>query len=1453
MRGDRLSGDTGLTRAQALALALDRNLSVTAGAGTGKTRVLTRRFLRILQKARDVDALGARGGAPPKKIVAVTFTRKAANEMRERVAEAVTKEVRTAQQNGDDAGYAYWVQTRRELEEATIHTIHGLAARLVRMSALELGVDPKFRVVEGIDARLLVEEAISAVLADPPEDVRRALRELYVLRGPRDVRAFLRALVADRVHADSWADRMSTLGVEGMLDWLWQMVPVDPDEANGLLARVSDVHARLQAQIKVPPAEDAKAAGLLAVLSRCSPSSDPRQAVGTLWELVDWCTTKEGTWYKQANGATGPEREWKAMGLSGHNKEVFNELEEILEDVVGRLHGVPGEADRRMLALSWALAQVHGEVVARYEEMKRRRGLLDYHDLEALARRALARPGVADVLRRRIRYLLVDEFQDTNEDQWAILQALARSPLDGEDEEAQPGASAGAARDAPESGGWATAAELTGEAGNGADAHAPELASPGFELTPDKTDAQLQQEREQGQGQDPEPGPEQEQEQDDGSPMQLVELADAPEQAGDEPLGQDRLFIVGDAKQSIYSFRGADVTVYETSRDNVREANAFHGLDQDPPELDDVADGAKMGAFTEAECQGEVRLDRNFRSLPGLVAFTNRFFDRLLAPEDPGQRQRFEAQPGPLRVQRKGLDAAGGTETGRVRLLVTPRGFTDAVARGDLSAEEADRLGPARYQFARMVQDIRHRVDGPQQGRWVVSGPGRDDETGVESSRPARYQDVAVLLPRRTNLRLLEEQMRTHDVPYVVVGGRGFWSRQEVWDAVNLLAVIAEPQRDVELLSVLRSAFFAWTDEALALLAASDGASLWHRLNRVATGEEGWDPPSSFQGVPPEQVVQSIRRWQARAAATPAARLLMEIFTETPFMAALGAHAPQSSGRMAVENLEKLVSLVRQLEDRRGRSLVPLVRDLLSLAQDDAEEAEAVLPGEEEVGVRVMTVHAAKGLQFPIVYVAELDAVMQGGSLGEARGVEFDRHEGMPLYAFKARGEDGEAEDSFLNKQVRRRARLRSRAEYKRLLYVAATRAQDHLVLVGSSERLGPKPMRRPPTLKELHAGRSWMDWVERLLGLSPGVYEEILQDGERARRLSLTDHDDNQRDLDGEADGDADGDADDGTAATVEVDVGKVMLDAALPAASPAGEDPAGETGGEGTPVTVHPAPPSPVPQAVRVSPSQLLLYAQCKARFRYRVVEGMVEGWVGGVRSMAPPFGETFGSLLHRALASGATRDDPLPGLVQQRAVAMARRFHAEQGGWPAPERVVDLLRTHARQALQALTEELAPGAVLIESGVDAEVTPGVRVVGRLDRVHRDGDGRFVVVDLKTDSVPPGEEEQHAQDHGHDAQVLFYDAALRRAGHDTAPPALLYSATGRLVRVEHPVGGSERDIVAQLGRRVAATQRLDQPDPQELESLWPRSAPGPKTCKACGFWKDNGGPCDGVTVTGP
>jgi ATP-dependent helicase/nuclease subunit A len=307
----------------------------------------------------------------------------------------------------------------------------------------------------------------------------------------------------------------------------------------------------------------------------------------------------------------------------------------------------------------------------------------------------------------------------------------------------------------------------------------------------------------------------------------------------------------------------------------------------------------------------------------------------------------------------------------------------------------------------------------------------RDRDTGV--ARAARPADIAVLFRSRDSHREYEAALERRGVPTYVYKGLGFFEADEIQDAISLLRFLANPTSPLRAAAFLRSRIVRLSESAVIELRANLPGALVDAAPAPAI--ERLDPEDR---AVLDRVRAAIPRWLAEVDRVAPSELLDGILRETAY--AYETRGPRRA--QARENLKKLRALVRKVENRGYATLSRIAEFLDDLAVGD--ESNAVLDAHDAVSL--MTVHAAKGLEFPIVFVVNLNRGT-GGPRAPIR--VLDDGYGTPSVSI---GDfESEADED---------ASSREREETKRLLYVALTRARDRLYLGGVVKKGAFKPGR---------------------------------------------------------------------------------------------------------------------------------------------------------------------------------------------------------------------------------------------------------------------------------------------------------------------------------------------------------------------------------------------------------
>ena len=384
-------------------------------------------------------------------------------------------------------------------------------------------------------------------------------------------------------------------------------------------------------------------------------------------------------------------------------------------------------------------------------------------------------------------------------------------------------------------------------------------------------------------------------------------------------------------------------------------------------------------------------LTTNFRSAPSVLAPVNEVFDRLFL------RQPL-VQPANVRLEGDGRRPASGGETGVYLQVTTPRPGDDPFDAAEAARAEAEVLA-----------------------RWL-----REDLL----SRPGvRAGDVAFLFRTLTLADAYLDALRRYNVPYLIEGEKHFYRRQEVIDLVNVLRVLDHPHDHIALLGVMRSALGGLTDREVYDL---HEAGLFNYLHDTAMGT--WSHPRA-EGV--RRLYRRLAALHDTIAAVPLDRAVQLVFDHLPILelAAASLH-----GEQAVANLLKLKQTAAELSDRPQLTLGRFIDLMVTRLDELPDETECPLAEDSSDAVQILTIHKAKGLEFPIVV---LPGLHQGsGREKAAPAVVYD-------WSSNTYGLSAGAHQTLGYVRVQEKQADRERAERRRVLYVGMTRAKDLLLLSG--------------------------------------------------------------------------------------------------------------------------------------------------------------------------------------------------------------------------------------------------------------------------------------------------------------------------------------------------------------------------------------------------------------------
>ena len=849
-----------------------QDIVVTAGAGTGKTRTLVARYLSLLEEK-----------VPMRQIVAITFTKKAAREMRNRIREEVRIYMHTPALDEEDQ--RYWRDIYENLDSARISTIHSLATDILRQHPAELGLDPKFELLDEGQAARLKARSIEASLTWGSEDPAAAV--IFPIYGDWKLRRVIGELLSKRLDISQALDQSA-------VD-LWQLWL--PELTRPLKAFVDDkdVIAALDEFLEY------EESGILQQAhEKGDLYSDDLRIVIDSWKKIkearkseDWITISR---YLSPLRGHLKQKGKKDNWAPGNPRVLVKKVQPIFDNNI--------LSDKLDLALDKKLAQeiipgiqaVFQYANNLYDTAKDQMNGLDFDDLENYALNLLIDfPLVKKHWQDQISALLVDEYQDTNDRQRELVNTL-----------------------------------------NG-----------------------------------------------DGK----------------------RLFIVGDGKQSIYRFRGADVAVFRQEQEIINNQGS------------------------------SFQLSTSYRAHPALLENLNSLLEPVLGldsslsyiepftPLTPGRKD-HPRYKGPPFIE---LHLAAGTK---------------ADGAGKTAAEAV---------AARIIN--------------IIEESNTTEPDG--SDRVLKFGDVAVLCRASGSFPVYEAAFEKAGIPYLTIAGQGFYDRPEVRDLLNTLAAFADTQNDLAIAGLMRSPVIGLPDDVL--LQFRDLQRIENLSSLYETVKENFQLAEGDLSERTKYLVHIVEKYSNLVGRISAANILSQYIEESGYIAAMALEGFHRN----IQNMKKLVS------DAQNSGVVGVpdfLQTITELRNVAVREGEAVSVADG--AVQIMTVHQAKGLEFPIVILGDASKKERFG-----RDILIDPVFGLipPLNDTRIVDDNPKqpvlvTASSLAYAIALEAERAREEAESNRLFYVAATRAKELLIISGVLGRLN----------KDQSLGKlgGWLEKIALPLGL---------------------------------------------------------------------------------------------------------------------------------------------------------------------------------------------------------------------------------------------------------------------------------------------------------------------------------------------------------------------------------
>ena len=883
-----------LTKAQKDAVyTIDKNVAVSAGAGSGKTQVLSLRFLYILEKLGLEAYLASSGDAvlqaKAEQIMAVTFTKAAATQMRERIRKAMGKIIAKAEaaieekidKDKNTKVVRFWRLQLKSLEKAHIDTLHSLCSKILRENPVDAGIDPQFRVAEDVEGKVFVKDAIV-------DFVRRGLRNEDVdITTLASIYGY--SSLCDNLYA-LYSKIEDILADEMVPDAYKKSVGADVNGKQSATKLIEALSTLVDAREKITK-KKSKGWEKLDKLNKAL----PKIIEGLQDEVPDYYDCRE--YFIRLSVAKDH------VNLVTNCLELMKKMDTAISDSAAM-----DQMEKWLRVLRLVLQTV--------QAAKQRHNLMTFDDLEMRAV-ALMRnnPVICKKYADKFTHIMVDEFQDTNERQRQLLYMLCG-----------------------------------------------------------------------------------------GSPTELK---------------GKKLFIVGDSKQSIYRFRGAEVQVF----------------------ADVCKDIANNGVY--------IQMDTNFRSLDYILDAVNGTFEELM--KDSAERGMvFESLKANV-VHNPEEYKKDHPDHHQDDLLLEPK-----------KPEFIQILWPKGQEGKRKAEAIAIVKKMQEVNRELQAKNG---------DHKSYYGEMAILLRTMTVAGDIINALQEQGIAYEMEN-KNFYELQEILDIINLFKALMSKNNDIELAGILRSPYFGLDDTTLTKLFLVDKEqTLWDNL--LALKVELTEEQASL-AQHAREVLLELKETIATLGPIEVWEILWQKLHPDYVLSC------QPRGAIKLANVNILRKSCAEYCLAKGASLTQWLEHVAELRENGGEE-KGTLPTDENA-VKIYSIHKSKGLEFPVVFVSQLDRKDNS----DRTAVRYLPKFGLGI---KRQLDDGTLQETGIFKEVKEKNKALEQDERVRQMYVAMTRAKERLYLTGIVNA-GEPTDKNPSGLKY----PEWMSKLNRIYGGEGNNYIEIVQ-----------------------------------------------------------------------------------------------------------------------------------------------------------------------------------------------------------------------------------------------------------------------------------------------------------------------------------------------------------------------
>jgi len=874
------------TESQLKALNLDSNLLVNANAGSGKTAVLVERLYKIIKEKvlnNECDI---------EQIVAITFTKKAAAEMLSRVIKKINNEIETT---SNLEFKSKLLNIRNNMVYARISTIHSFCSKLLKDYPIEAAVPYNFIEINEYDNKLLIKSSINEIITEILDgDIETVnLNKISFLN--EIIKNFnlnnLRELIIKIVSNGELCYRLINFYKNNNLNKFYENIVIN--FINNNLKQIKEIIENINIE------------DILSEINKkhhinFNTNFEYLKNLKYDFSSLDEVITNYIKLIKIFKEKIGRKQFYKHFEINQYSQlyKTFYKLQKILEnyniDKIDLIQIIKNDIDNYIKVVK-KIIDITEKVEERYWEQKLEIPALTFDDMLIKTSKMLENNiQVRKKVKKNIKYLLIDEFQDTNHIQYNIIKKIAYNI----------------------------------------------------------NDTQL-----------------------------------------DEDIN---IFLVGDRKQSIYSFRNSDVRIFNNSKQEL--ANQ------------------------------EIELKESFRMLPNLSVFFNYIFNQIMQDSN----NEFDVE---YTEFINGLNYKQELPEGRVEILITELNKNneniDFINEDSFDVISNDKAELESKNIANLIIEILEN-ENDKYNIYI----------GNNKTKKPNPSDIAILCRKRKDLQVVASELLKRGIPFEISSGQGFFKTMEVVDLQSCIRFFWNNNDDIAFASLLKSYFFNFDDNLIIEVILFNNKnknanlSLWQKFEYYIY---------NFNSVRNEirDTYNIIKFFQEKINRLTFSKFLIQFITDTNL---IGKIKLLNNSEQIEANIWQFIDYVREFENKGLKNISDLINEI-NTQIEESNEAEAAIFSERDT-VKILTVHSSKGLEFPIVILGFSNFQT---TKGDSYYLNYDLGIGIKLNK-----EDGSKNDIIYN-IISNKFNESEEAELKRLFYVATTRAKSHLVISGHLNLLGDK------------------------------------------------------------------------------------------------------------------------------------------------------------------------------------------------------------------------------------------------------------------------------------------------------------------------------------------------------------------------------------------------------------